>query len=306
MKIHILSNPISVSRYNGHIDDVVVVNSNFIGNLFRKKFKKKAIVASRYKALFIYLFFILLCKFNKQRYFHVYHEGNNYIFDLLWLVFKPTVYRTEYYGLEAMEPVDKSQVINSNYFNLIKILKLTNCFEYFGSTDDVGKPDIYWFRVKDAWVADNIKPEPSHLGACEDEKTALLLVGTDVHQDSELIEVINRIITCLLANSFSISIKDHPNPDFQLLKKDSLISIENINVLNPESLAEDYVNDYYHAIGFGSTGILNFKCPISAYRFLKQSEKVQQKIAHLENTSRALGSIVHFPVNEKELMDYIK
>ena len=116
MKIHILSNPISVSRYNGHIDDVVIVNSNFIGNLFRKKFKKKAIVASRYKALFIYLFFILLCKFNKQRYFHVYHEGNNYIFDLLWLVFKPTVYRTEYYGLEAMEPVDKSQVINSNYF----------------------------------------------------------------------------------------------------------------------------------------------------------------------------------------------
>lgn len=306
MKIHILSNAISVSRYNGHIDDVVIVNSDLIGNLFRKKFKKKAIVASRYTGLFIYLFFILLCKFNKQRYFHVYHEGNNYIFDLLWLVFNPTVYRTEYYGLEALVSVDKSQVINSNYFKLIKILKLTNCFEYFRSVDDAGKPDIYWFRVMDKWVADNIKPESSQLATFEDEKTALLLVGTDVYEDSELIEVINRIITCLLANSFSVSIKDHPNPDFQLLKKNSLNNIQGINVLNPESLAEDYVNEYCYGIGFGSTGILNFKRPISAYGFLNQSEKVQQRIAHLENISRALRASVYFPVNEKELMEYIK
>ena len=271
MTIHILSNPISVARYKGEAGDLVIVNSSFIGNLFEKKFKRKPIVASRYRAIFIYLYFIFICKLNKKKYFHVYHEGNNYIFDLLWLIFQPVVHRTEYYGLGACESIEKERIGTSKYFRLIKLFKLVDCFEFYRSFDDAGKPEIYWFRVKDEWVAKSVEPKFDLLDVQKDEKSAIFLVGKDAVEDKELITVLHKVVKIFASYSFKIAIKDHPNPDYRLLSGTSTLDIEDVEIIEPLSLAEDFIKEYSYAVGFGSSSILSFNHPICLYGFLNHS-----------------------------------
>ena len=62
---------------------------------------------------------MLLSKLSKKNIqFHVYHEGNNYFFDILWLLLNPTVNRTEYYGLTAFTEIKKDELKYSTYFQV--------------------------------------------------------------------------------------------------------------------------------------------------------------------------------------------
>jgi hypothetical protein len=304
--IHILSNPISVVKYQGNPNDIIIVNSDFIGVLFEKKFKIQPIVASRYTAFFIYLYFILRSKISRETKFHVYHEGNNYLFDILWLLLKPVVYRTEYYGLKAFTRLSKDEIKFSKFFKVLRCLRLCECFEYFKSFDDEGSPDIIWFRVRDEYVTESINPSVT---SCNEQaaaqRSAIVLIGRDVAADDKLVEILDETIGCLHVLGFSVALKNHPNPAFELSYQVPTKFAKVVTNIDPLSLAEDYTSSFNVALGFGSTGILSFNQPISLYGFLTKSIEVKERIKHLNNTAEMFQSKVYFPGNKEELERYL-
>ena len=153
---------------------MVIVNSKFVGALFEKKF-------------------------------HVYHEGNNYFFDIFWLLLSPTVYRTEYNGLKATTQITKDELnyskyigIYLSYYRILKVLKLENSFEFFKSFDGDGSTDVIWFRVRDEYVKESFKPSiSSRTKWPTKQRSVILLIGKDVIADTILIEIIDDTIECL-------------------------------------------------------------------------------------------------------------
>ena len=293
-------------KYQANCGDMVIVNSKFIGALFEKKFHSKPIITSRYTAFFIYLYFILRSKILKNIKFHIYHEGNNYFFDILWLLLSPTVYRTEYYGLKAFKQVNKEELGYSKYYQILKALRLENSFEYFKSFDDYGSSDIIWFRVKDEYVRESLEPSiTSHNKQPFIHRSAILLIGKDVAADTKLIKIIDDTIECLRNADFSIALKNHPNPAFELnysVPQDLTKIVARIDPLSP---AEDYSDQFNFALGFGSTGILSFNYSISLYGFLRKSIEVEERINHLNNTAQVFQTSVFFPQNKKDLERYL-
>ena len=293
-------------KYQGNPNDIVIVNSKFIGTLFNKKFNIKPIVATRYTACFIYFHFILRSKLSKDIIFHVYHEGNNYFFDLLWILLKPIVYRTEYYGLTAFSQVTIDEIKCSRYLKVLKLLQLQKCFEYFKSYDDDGRPDIIWFRVRDEYVNKICKPSvTSPNNQATTQRSAIVLIGRDVAADAKLIEILDTTIKCLCRLGYLVALKNHPNPAFELsyqVPKELTEVVTHIDPLNP---AEEYTSCFNVALGFGSTGILSFNEPISLYGFLTKSIEVNERINHLNNTAEVFQTEVYFPRNKEELESYL-
>ena len=67
---------------------------------------------------------------------------------------------------------------------------------------------------------------------------------------------------------FSVALKNHPNPAFELNYSVSQDLIKIVTRIDPLSPAEDYSDKFNFALGFGSTGILSFNYSISLYGFL--------------------------------------
>lgn len=310
MIIHVLSNPLSVVRFVGNRNDIVIVNSKFIGQSFERKHRISPIIASRYRAFFIYLYFILKSKLSKEIRFHIYHEGNNYFFDLLWLLLSPVVYRTEYYGTDAFREITDGHIKGSVYYRIITLLKLQNHFEYFRSFDDIGRPDTIWFRVKDDFVKQSFKPrEIATPKRATVSKSAIILIGKDIVSDILLCKIIDNIIERLADLGFFIAVKNHPNPAFQLSYKIQNVRRGEVIYLNPLNPAEDYADEYRFALGFGSTGILSFENSVSLYYLLPKSvevderikEQKKERIQHLENVAKNFKTCVAFPASIEDL-----
>lgn len=307
MIIHVLSNPISVVRFDGDCNDKVIVNSKFIGEIFENKHCFKPIVASRYKAFFIYLYFMLQSKLSSKIRFHIYHEGNNYFFDLLWLVLSPKVDRTEYYNLYTLQQVPNSYLKNSIYYRVLKYLKLQNHFDYFRSIDDFGRPDIIWFRVKDEFVEKSFKPFPLTINSKRPKllKSAIILIGKDVAADSLLSKIIDDVIECLGSVGILTALKNHPNPAFHLSYESQGDVGELVKRIDPLIPAEDYADMYNFALGFGSTGILSFKTPISLYKLLPKSSGADERVRYLQNMAKNTETNVFFPTSIEDLEKYL-
>ena len=230
----------------------------------------------------------------------------------MWLLLLPVVYRTEYYGTDAYRKITDGHIKGSVYYRIITLLKLQNHFEYFRSFDDMGRPDIIWFRVKDDFVKQSFKPrEFTAPKRATVSKSAIILIGKDIVSDILLCKIIDNIIELLADLGFFIAVKNHPNPAFQLSYEIQKATLGEVIHLDPLSPAEDYASEYSFALGFGSTGILSFENSISLYYLLPKSvevdERIKERIQHLQNVAKNFKTCVAFPVSiedmEKKLCD---
>ena len=222
------------------------------------------------------------------------------------MLLTPTVNRTEYYGLTAFTEIKKDELKYSTYYQVLKVLRLENSFEYFKSSDDDGSPDIIWFRVRDEFVRESFKPSiTSQTKRPVIQRSAILLIAKDVVADIKLIEIIDDTIEYLCDAGFSVAFKNHPNPAGQLNYILSQDLIEKVTCIDPLSPAEDYTDKFNFALGFCSTSILSFNHSISLSGFLPKSPEVEERISHLKYTAQVYQTNVFFPQDKEELKRYL-
>ena len=306
MFIHVLSNPISVTNFRKiDMTDIVIVAGPFLGEMYQLKFGAKPIVAKKTLGAAVYLFFIMLSKINRSIKFIVYHEANNFYFDLFWVILRPKVKRTEYYSLDNFEKTTFEEIPNNKYKKLLKLFGLNQNYDFYFSYDDFGCKKIVWYRVKDKMclssnrLLGNQVFESASKSASKNK--VLIVSGTDVISNHVLKSTIKSITNLLTDKGYSWSIKDHPNPTFRLWDDHISSDIDAANFIDPLRSSEEFISDFYYAIGFGSTGILNFGQPICVLNFVSQSVEVHWKRDYLVEQARLQNKHISFPKNIEEL-----
>jgi len=302
MFIHVLSNPISVTNFR-KIDktDIVIVAGPFLAEMYQLKFGTKPIVAKKTIGAAVYLFFIILSKIKRSIRFVVYHEANNFYFDLFWVIFHPKVKRTEYYSLHNFEKTTFEEIPNNKYKKLLKFFGLNQNFDFYFSYNDFGGKKIVWYRVKDKMCLSSIRLSGNQVFESASKNKVLIVTGTDVISNHILKSTIKSITNFLTDKGYLWSIKDHPNPAFRLWDDHNYSDIDAANFIDPLRSSEEFISDFYYAIGFGSTGILNFGQPICAFNFVSQSVEVDWKRDYLVEQARLQNKNISFPKNIEEL-----
>lgn len=295
MAIHVICNPAAVAGLKDLVrDETIVANSPFLIPMLKKRHVKNPINASGYRGIFVYFYFVIKSKIFKTEII-VYHEANNYFFDIYWLLFKPLVIRKNYYSLSDFEKITLQDVSDHKFGKLIHLLGLTECFEFFRSQNDYGNKPILWFRVKTKYcLSSDIIVHDFSIDKAAD-RNILFLTGKDLVGDKELKLKFLELITLIKKKKLKFAIKDHPNPNFRIWSMDEIHNIGKENFIDPEISSEELVKNYRHAIGLGSSGIISFACPISLYKLFPESEGTAERISYLRTHAKMRQGKVNFP-----------
>lgn len=303
MKIHILPNPASISSFQSEdTHEKILVTTKFLQDLFYKKFNKKPIIASGYYALLIYLGFIIVSKFKRDTEFHIYHEANNYFFDILWLMTRIKVHRHDYYSLNTFEKIDIWQIKSHKYARLLILINLHKYFEIYRSYDDFDREPVIWYRVKSEKCVSCIRKVsvPGRKSKIDNNKI-IFIVGKDVVSDCVLRDIFLKIFNKFEKYGFEMAVKDHPNPKSRLYPKGEDSLPNGIEYLDPISFSENYNEDYSFAIGFGSTGIFGFQYPISLLNFVPEDIIIKQRRNYVLTHGQHIESQARFPKTISEI-----
>ena len=302
MFVHVLSNPIAVNNFRKiAATDIVIVSSPFLGEMYQIKFGVKPIVAKKTLGAAVYLFFMILSKINKSTKFIIYHEANNYYFDLFWVIFRAKVKRIDYYSLDTFERSTFEKMPGSKYKGLLKFLGLKQKFDFYFSVDDFGHERTAWYRVKEDMCLSSSRAVRPTVEKNAPRNKVLIVTGTDVVNDQVLKSVIASITHLLTDEGYLWSIKDHPNPAFRLWGDQIPFDINAANFINPLRPSEEFISDFHYAIGFGSTGILDFGEPICVYNLISKSADVTERMRYMLDQASQQNKHVSLPKNIKEL-----
>jgi len=302
MFVHVLSNPISVRNFAKiATTDIIIVSSPFLGEMYQLKFGVKPIVAKRNLGAVVYLLFMILSKIDRSTKFIVYHEANNFYFDLFWVIFRAKVKRIDYYSLETFEKSIFEKMPSSKYKLLLKILGINEKFDFYFSADDFGHKRVAWYRVKDDMCLSSKLAVRTKVKKNAPRNKVLIVTGTDVVRDQVLKSMVLSITNLLTQEGYLWSIKEHPNPAFRLWAGQIPVGIDAANFINPLRSSEEFISDFHYAIGFGSTGILDFGEPICGYNLISKSADVTERLNYLLDQASQQNKHVALPQNLNEL-----
>ena len=259
--------PIKVLFYNiknWDIDEIIISHSSLLKSFYiiKKNFPdiKLSILPSNNFAQIIFITYNLLkCKIlNRRIYF--FHECCCLLFDLLVNIFNNNC---EFHPQVTMNSfVEVSPFKFSKSYMLISTLNNIKNFKFYKYTAGNNEGEKYiWSCIN---YNTNIKRykinqinfnNKKNIKSKIIENKVLFIVGTEPVDNQSLILLYNKLIKIFMKKKIKVYIKDHPNEDVRLNKKNLLLG-EEIPPHIPVELLDD---NYKLIVGCASTALISFE-----------------------------------------------
>lgn len=240
---------------------------------------------------------------------YFFHECCMLVFDLLIGLFKPKSFYYPQVTMDSFEPICMKSNLPRKYF-LLRLFKLHKSFALYKTEgDNLGAP---LYAISRLYYPKNTKVFPVsassnfrysnglNTGEQDDTADALIIGGSDVVENEQLINIYVSLIDILSSSKREIHYKDHPNPRARLNLKDSRLTY-----LDPFMPAELVQFEYKFVIGFASTSLLAFGAKaISIANLLDcDADLIAMRIRHL--MSLPGGTDIVFPKDMSKLQELL-
>ena len=277
-----------------NVSEIIVSNRSLYEtfNYLTKNFEniKLTVVPDGFlNSLRFMIFRLAIAKFKKERVFF-FHECCCLIFDLVINIINN---KADFFPQVSMNTFEEISVKNvSKETILLKWLKQTSNFKSYKLIHDNDSGfSVIWSCKKynenisvhslDESIKIKYKNYKPKLEKHNGKKQCLLLLGTDLVNNENIIINYSKLINFLSKEGFEIYLKDHPNVENQL-NKDGKLKGHEVPSFIPVELIDDYFDI---VIGVASTGLVNF--PFKAFSILNLMQMSKKNILlrkkHLTN-----------------------